>query len=72
MWILKREDGSRYSQSNQYVGDFVCGHRHGHGTFYYADGAVYEGEWRNNKKHGQVKTLSQIYYIDFKFDCNYV
>ncbi|XP_055017146.1 radial spoke head 10 homolog B, partial [Boleophthalmus pectinirostris] len=54
-WILKREDGTRYFQSNQYIGDFVCGQRHGQGTFYYADGAVYEGEWRNNKKHGTGK-----------------
>ncbi|XP_055085792.1 radial spoke head 10 homolog B [Periophthalmus magnuspinnatus] len=54
-WIIKRKDGSRYSQSNQYVGDFVCGQRQGQGTFYYADGAVYKGEWRNNKKHGMGK-----------------
>ncbi|CAL9698875.1 unnamed protein product [Knipowitschia caucasica] len=54
-WFLKREAGSRYSQSNQYKGDFACGQRHGKGTFYYADGAVYEGEWRKNKKHGKGK-----------------
>uniref|UniRef100_A0A3B3ZJ56 Uncharacterized protein n=1 Tax=Periophthalmus magnuspinnatus TaxID=409849 RepID=A0A3B3ZJ56_9GOBI len=37
-WYNGRKDGSRYSQSNQYVGDFVCGQRQGQGTFYYADG----------------------------------
>ncbi|XP_072312823.1 radial spoke head 10 homolog B-like [Eucyclogobius newberryi] len=54
-WILLREVGSRYSQSNQYIGNFQHGQRHGQGTFYYADGAVYEGEWRNNRKHGKGK-----------------
>ncbi|KAK7919824.1 hypothetical protein WMY93_011108 [Mugilogobius chulae] len=57
-WILTREDGSRYSQSNQYVGDFVNGKRHGQGTFYYADGAgiftfkngkIFQGEFVNDQ-----------------------
>ncbi|XP_030019125.1 radial spoke head 10 homolog B [Sphaeramia orbicularis] len=55
MWILRRQDGSQYSQSNQYTGDFFQGERHGQGTFHYAGGAIYEGEWKNNKKHGQGK-----------------
>ncbi|XP_059180370.1 radial spoke head 10 homolog B isoform X2 [Centropristis striata] len=54
-WILKRVDGSQYTQSNQYTGDSVQGQRHGQGTFYYASGAIYEGEWRKNKKHGKGK-----------------
>lgn len=53
IWILKRQDGSQYSRSNKYVGEFVYGKRHGQGTFYYADGAVYEGQWSDNNKHGQ-------------------
>ncbi|KAL3051210.1 hypothetical protein OYC64_001476 [Pagothenia borchgrevinki] len=55
VWILRRADGSQYSQRNQYTGDFLQGQRHGQGTFYYAGGAIYEGEWRNNKKHGKGK-----------------
>lgn len=54
VWILRRVDGSQYSQSNRYTGDFVQGQRHGQGTFFYAGGATYEGEWKNNKKHGEV------------------
>ncbi|XP_035469851.1 radial spoke head 10 homolog B isoform X2 [Scophthalmus maximus] len=55
VWILRRVDGSQYSQSNRYTGDFVQGQRHGQGTFFYAGGATYEGEWKNNKKHGEGK-----------------
>ncbi|KAI4807482.1 hypothetical protein KUCAC02_027288 [Chaenocephalus aceratus] len=55
VWILRRADGSQYSQRNQYAGDFVQGQRHGQGTFRYAGGAIYEGQWRNNKKHGRGK-----------------
>ncbi|XP_071319624.1 radial spoke head 10 homolog B isoform X2 [Trachinotus anak] len=55
IWILRRANGSQYTQSNQYKGDFVQGQRHGQGTFYYAGGAVYEGEWKNNRKHGKGK-----------------
>uniref|UniRef100_A0A3P9BNX3 MORN repeat containing 3 n=1 Tax=Maylandia zebra TaxID=106582 RepID=A0A3P9BNX3_9CICH len=42
------------THSNRYTGEFAQGQRHGWGTFYYAGGAIYEGEWKNNKKHGQV------------------
>ncbi|XP_038007533.1 radial spoke head 10 homolog B-like [Motacilla alba alba] len=52
-WFLKRMETSKYSPSNEYVGDFVKGDRHGHGIFLYADGAVYSGEWVHNKKHGK-------------------
>lgn len=53
-------DGSQYFQCNQYTGDFVQGQRHGQGTFSYAGGAFYEGEWKNDKKDGKV---SQKYII---------
>ena len=39
-----------------YDGEFVKGLRHGYGTFYYANGARYEGEWRDNMKSGRVGT----------------
>ena len=37
-----------------FEGEFVNGLRHGFGTFYYANGAKYEGGWKNNMKHGKV------------------
>uniref|UniRef100_A0A673ALE4 Radial spoke head 10 homolog B n=1 Tax=Sphaeramia orbicularis TaxID=375764 RepID=A0A673ALE4_9TELE len=66
MWILRRQDGSQYSQSNQYTGDFFQGERHGQGTFHYAGGAIYEGEWKNNKKHGQVIPLLLLVFTSKK------
>ncbi|KAM6155830.1 radial spoke head 10 homolog B [Rhynchocyon petersi] len=52
-WFLKRFPNSQYPLRNEYIGEFVSGNRHGHGTFYYASGAMYEGEWVSNKKHGK-------------------
>jgi len=37
-----------------YDGEFVNGLRHGLGSFYYANGAKYEGGWKNNMKHDKV------------------
>ncbi|EPY24357.1 hypothetical protein STCU_07221 [Strigomonas culicis] len=37
---------------NVYHGQLVEGIREGRGTFYYADGSSYEGEWRGGKKNG--------------------
>ncbi|XP_053813088.1 radial spoke head 10 homolog B-like isoform X2 [Vidua chalybeata] len=51
--FLKRMEMSQYPLQNKYVGDFVKGERHGRGTFLYADGAMYSGEWVHNKKHGK-------------------
>uniref|UniRef100_A0A3B3U8W0 Radial spoke head 10 homolog B2 n=1 Tax=Poecilia latipinna TaxID=48699 RepID=A0A3B3U8W0_9TELE len=59
-WFLRRIDGSQYVQSNQYRGEFFEGQRHGKGIFYYAGGAIYTGEWRNNKKHGQVIAFAGV------------
>ena len=42
-----------FQTQNRYVGDFVDGQREGHGTYYYADGTVYEGNWKQNLKHGE-------------------
>ncbi|XP_028845967.1 radial spoke head 10 homolog B isoform X1 [Denticeps clupeoides] len=58
-WYLRQSPGSRHPRTNKYSGQFVQGLRHGHGTFYYAGGAVYQGGWRLNKKHGQGTFVSQ-------------
>lgn len=55
-WFIKRILNSQYPLRNEYIGEFVNGCRHGRGKFYYASGAVYEGEWVCNKKHGMVST----------------
>lgn len=54
VWMLRKMELYQYCQNNQYTGEFVQGQRHGQGTFYYVGGAMYEGGWRYNKKHGQV------------------
>lgn len=38
---------------NFYRGSFKDGKRNGNGTFFYANGSQYTGEWRDNTKHGQ-------------------
>ncbi|XP_035514034.1 radial spoke head 10 homolog B isoform X2 [Morone saxatilis] len=64
VWMLRRVDGSQYSQSNQYTGEFVQGQRHGQGAFYYAGGEIYEGEWKNNKKHGKDGRVFEGEFVD--------
>lgn len=48
---------SQYPLRNEYMGDFVKGERHGRGTFVYASGEIYSGEWVHNKKHGKVSIV---------------
>lgn len=63
IWILSQGSRLQCFLSNQYTGDFVQGQRHGRGTFYYASGAIYEGEWSNNaslaKVHQRCITATQ-------------
>ena len=54
--------GSQYPLRNTYDGEFVKGLRHGYGTFHYANGARYEGEWANNMKHGKVLHPQQFIF----------
>ncbi|XP_073504104.1 radial spoke head 10 homolog B isoform X2 [Phyllobates terribilis] len=70
-WFLKRVAGSQYSLRNEYIGNFVSGARHGQGRYYYANGAMYDGQWRNNKKHGAGKFIfknGRIYIGEFVED----
>lgn len=69
IWLLRRFHGSQYPLRNMYDGDFVNGLRHGFGTFLYANGAKYEGGWKNNMKHGKVKK-NQVkkYYVYPKYE----
>lgn len=43
---------------NVYRGRFSKGAREGFGTFFYADGSAYEGQWANNKKNGRGKFVN--------------
>lgn len=54
IWLLRRVLKSQYSMRNMYYGEMVYGKRHGEGIFYYANGAKYEGMWKDNMKHGKV------------------
>ncbi|XP_058851883.1 radial spoke head 10 homolog B [Acipenser ruthenus] len=56
-WFLKRVPSSQYPLRNEYAGDFLNGIRHGNGQFYYANGALYDGEWKFNKKNGMGKFI---------------
>ena len=44
-----------YNNGDKYVGQtkLLSGKRHGQGTYYYADGRVYVGQWKKNQRHGQ-------------------
>ncbi len=50
--------GERYSSRRVFFWrqDWVHGKRHGQGTYTYADGSVYTGQWENDKIHGKVGT----------------
>jgi hypothetical protein len=39
----------------KFMGHFVDGNRVGQGTYYWADGAVYDGHWDGVNRHGQGK-----------------
>ncbi|RLN89154.1 hypothetical protein DYB28_006933 [Aphanomyces astaci] len=66
MWVCNQMDGSGRleflsssplsspsSSPNVYVGLFVKGQFHGHGRLEYASGAVYEGAFAQNRRHGR-------------------
>ncbi|NDB86426.1 MAG: hypothetical protein EB127_27580 [Alphaproteobacteria bacterium] len=40
-----------------FEGGLIDGNRYGQGKCSYADGAVYEGEWLDDKRKGSVHTL---------------
>ena len=44
---------------NRYSGEFKDGQREGLGIFYYANGSTYEGQWKNNCKHGYAMYIDE-------------
>lgn len=51
IWTKKSEevDAIWKEKRARYVGEFVNDKKEGKGTFYWDDGRMYEGEWRNGK-----------------------
>lgn len=47
-----------FQQGSRYEGYKVRGMRNGHGKFYYQDGGLYDGNWKNNKMDG----FGALYY----------
>jgi hypothetical protein len=42
-----------------YEGDILDGKKHGFGKMLYKNGNVYEGKWKNDKKHGKENVYSK-------------
>ena len=42
-----------YTNGNNYKGNFIRGKAEGVGIFRWANGEVYEGEWKDGLKHGK-------------------
>jgi len=55
-----------------YKGNFVGGNLEGLGRFDYLDGSYYDGDWKDNKKHGRGKLIEgggdTIYNGDWEYD----
>ena len=39
---------STYADETKYIGEHKEGERNGQGTYFFADGRVWEGQWRND------------------------
>ena len=54
---------------NRYVGSFKAHKKEGHGTYYFEDGSVYEGDWTDDLRDGKGKLTyadGDSYEGDFK------
>jgi hypothetical protein len=53
MSFVKMAEEEKYPNGDKYFGDLNSAkQRHGKGVYYFADGRIYDGEWRNDKRHG--------------------
>ncbi|XP_073385524.1 uncharacterized protein [Physcomitrium patens] len=52
LWIWDQNKEILGVLHNAYIGGFENGMRSNRGTFYYANGAIYQGYWKNNLKNG--------------------
>ena len=61
--------GKGISSWGTYVGSWLNGKKHGHGTKTYLSGDKYIGQWKNGEKHGQgtyISTGGEIYEGQWK------
>jgi len=42
-----------------YLGEVKAFKRHGYGKYYFNSGSIYDGFWKNNKRHGTGKTITE-------------
>ena len=63
----------RWPNGDQYTGGFEEGNLNGYGTFNYADGRLYDGNWKDGKRHGDgILTLPSGDKFYGKFENNYI
>lgn len=55
------EGTKTWANGSSYSGAFVAGEMHGHGIFIDTDNSQYEGEWKNNRRNGNI-------YVHFKYN----
>lgn len=69
---LRRHEAQMHATqqlNNRYTGQWVWGRRQGVGTFYYANGAYYHGDWKGNVKEGHGRhTFDDGKVYDEKFE----
>jgi len=53
-WVedMKHGHGEWKSVEGVYIGQFMYNYREGEGTMRYADGSIYTGSWKKDKRHG--------------------
>ena len=51
-------NGREDYNNGYYIGEFLGGKRHGYGTYYWNDGAIYQGYWEADLKNGYGKLTS--------------
>jgi hypothetical protein len=42
-----------FKDGSVYIGHFLAGFRSGQGRITYSDGSTFDGQWRDNEKHGK-------------------
>lgn len=71
IWVEVPQKAIQRQTCNLYRGAFKDGKRCGHGTFFYANGSQYTGQWLNNSKHGLgcfVHPDGRIHFGNFEMD----
>jgi hypothetical protein len=57
-----------YSRISEYSGNFVNGKKSGIGRYQWNLGEWYQGEFKENKIHGEGKHVTKEYYYDARFE----